>query len=71
MDAFYFKNNLHNQQKFNNNSQKCIMIDSIRLITNSSKNYNIDFLCKTTGLPDENMLLDFNLYGVLYRSIYR
>ena len=45
--------------------------DSIRLITNSSKNCNIDSLCKTTGLPDANMLLDFNLYGVLYRSIYR
>ena len=28
-------------------------------------------MCKMTGLPDGEMLTDFNLYGVMYRLKYK
>ena len=28
-------------------------------------------MCKMTGLPDDEMLTDFSLYGVMYRLKYR
>ena len=65
-----FNNNIvistNTQKKFFN-----LYHNSLRKVINTSKNCHIDTMCKMTGLPDGDMLTDFNLYGVLYRLKYK
>ena len=52
-------------------TQKFIKLyhDSIRTVIGTLKNSNINTMCKFIEVPDGEMLIDFNFYGVLYRLI--